>query len=85
MNDRLAAISLMFDLNYFHIQIHFKAELPFVLAEESNSTVCLPLLYGAMIHSTSSKAQKHDSRVLFFSRTFHRMNDSRYFPFFNFS
>lgn len=41
------------------------------LVEIDNSTVCLPLLYSAMIHSTSTKAQKDISlndcfQILFF-------------------
>lgn len=39
-----------------------EAGLPFVLGEVDNSTVCLPLLYSAMIHSTSTKAQEDISR-----------------------
>lgn len=34
-----------------------------MLVEIDNSTVCLPLLYSAMKHSTSTKAQKDISDV----------------------
>lgn len=40
-----------------------RAQLSFVLVEIDNSTLCLPLLYSATIHSTPSKAQKYISDV----------------------
>lgn len=59
MNDGSPVVSDTFELNSFAFDSDLlQAGLPFALVEVDNSTVCLPLLYSAMIHSTSTKAQK---------------------------
>lgn len=59
MNDRSPVVSETFQLISFLLtQDLVQAALPVVLVEINNSTVCLPLLYSAMKHSTSTKAQK---------------------------
>lgn len=47
-----------------------------MLTEIDNSTVCLPLLYSAMIHSTSTKAQMDILEVF---KTFHLMTSRIFF------
>ena len=70
MNDRPPVVSGTFQLNYliFFFIFNFfffddsdllEAGLPIVLVEINNSTDRLPLLYSAMKHSTSTKAQTH--------------------------
>lgn len=59
MNDRSPGVSETFELYSFSFDSDLvPAGLPVVLMEIDNSTVCLPLLYSAMKHSTSTKAQK---------------------------
>lgn len=59
MIDRPPVVSEIFELNHFAFDSDlFQAGSPIVLMEIDYSTVCLPLLYSAMIHSTSTKAQK---------------------------
>ena len=56
---RPLVVSEIFELNHFAFDSDlFQAGSPIVLVEIDYSTVCLPLLYSAMIHSTSTKAQK---------------------------
>lgn len=65
MNDRSPVVPEIFELNSLLLtQICFKLVSSFVLAEIDNSTVCLPLLYSAMKHSTLTKAQKDISHFL---------------------
>lgn len=64
MNDGSPVVTETLEFNSVLVtQDLLQAGLPFVLVEVDNSTVCLPLLYSAMKHSTSAKAQKDISKV----------------------
>lgn len=77
MNDRPPVVSEMFELNYLLLtQICFKLDCHLCLWK-SIIAQSVPLLYSAMKHSTTTKAQKDISKV--FKNTFQLIAVSRYF------
>lgn len=88
MNDGPSVVSGTFQLNSLIIFFYanfLQAGLPIVLLEINNSTDRLPLLYSAMKHSTSTKAQRDISDVVFFGVffAFQLMTESNLFFFLN--